>query len=798
MLRHLSDLLTIAIGLSFAGLCLLFLMFASAGPGSPPRPVEAQTCTGDPVCDPNVRASSRSPGARTGYEVTFVTPVDIEALTGSIVMELDEDIRAPRSISSFRVRVQYRTDDERVGGLASDVSLIDQDNYRRPTTINIAHRLRSNNSQVAIPAGAAVTVTFSREAGIANPTEGGSYTWKVGVGSGSRLVNANHPEGEVREAFRLASAEGEDTGLLVDRKVQLSRQEASRGQSVTVTARGYREGRTLTVWRDANLDGQRDTGEWVLCQVVVANAGTGRCDFTVAVPPFAGAFGECKDRSALNCNFVNAAEGSGGSSIIIGRDSDLIFQADQALELVGRVLANTVQGPGGHIQLELVDFPAGVVTAVDIGGVPAEIDPLTVGTSTTLFFSVPVPDAVRLGRQYLVVTLVRRDNGEKFTGEIIVDITHPNTVVRINPDTVLANQRVALSGQGFSEADSMIIDEVRFGSFVVDPSRVNNGAGRIGVAGDGSWSGFVDLPIVEATTVQGTHLLRVRDSRGRTGSVEVNVAPREVTVTPVWGRPGSIVTVSGRGFPSRNDHGSSVVVRITYDASDRFAAISTETDHNGNFSQDIRIPLQTATPSSNIVRVEFDDDNGVTVATTTRHEVPATVVELNPASGPPGTPVTMRGSGFRHHVPVESVLFDEIDLTPGNAAATDAIGEFLVEFLVPGLEVGQHTVQATAAGATASSTFDITVSGVTPGAPSPVAEAWAGLGVRLLRVFHFNNDTKEWTFYDPELEDLNTLGFMVAGETYLVLISETNGAVLNGKPRDLTCKEGNCWNHIVW
>ena len=73
----------------------------------------------------------------------------------------------------------------------------------------------------------------------------------------------------------------------------MSRQEAGRGQSVTVTARGYGEGRTLTVWRDANLDGQRDPGERVLCEVVVGSNGTGRCDFSPFVPPFVGGFGEC-------------------------------------------------------------------------------------------------------------------------------------------------------------------------------------------------------------------------------------------------------------------------------------------------------------------------------------------------------------------------------------------------------------------------------------------------------------------------------------------------------------------------
>ena len=266
-------------------------MFSSPGPGSPPHPVEAQKCPGDAGCEPTVRALSGSPGARTGYEVTLVTPVDVEPLTGSIVMELDEAIRAPRSINPSRVRVQYRTDDERVGGFASDVSLIDQADPRRPTTVNIAHRVRRNNSRVAIPAGAVETVIFSREAGISNPTEGGSYTWKVGVGSGSGLVNANHPDGGVREAFRLASAESEDTGLLVDREIQLSRKDAGRGQSVTVTARGYRDGRTLTAWRDANPDGQRDPSERVLCEVVVTSTGTGHCNFIVAVPPFVGLSG---------------------------------------------------------------------------------------------------------------------------------------------------------------------------------------------------------------------------------------------------------------------------------------------------------------------------------------------------------------------------------------------------------------------------------------------------------------------------------------------------------------------------
>ena len=394
-----------------------------------------------------------------------------------------------------------------------------------------------------------------------------------------------------------------------------------------------------------------------------------------------------------------------------------------------------------------------------------------------------------------------RSDGEEpnlYAREVIVNISQPKAIVRIFPETVLANQRVSLSGLGFHDESGTTIDEVRFGGFTLRSSRVNGGTGPINVGGDGNWSGSVDLPIVEATTAEGTHTLEVKDSRGRTGSVEVAVPPRELEVTPIWGRPGTTIKVNGTGFPSRNDHGSSVNLRIYYDAGDRFTVMSAAPDANGNFSREIRIPLRTPTPSSNFVRVEFDDDNGITVVTSAPHEVPGAVVQLNPDSGPPGTRFIMRGTGFRHHIPVSSVLFADIDVSPGYPVSTDANGEFEVELMAPGLGTGQQTVQVTVAGVAASATFDLKPPGVVPGSPTPVAEALEALGGRLLSVFHFNNDTKVWAFYAPAVAADSTLDLMVEGETYLVLVSNTTQVILNGKTRNLTCHQGNCWNQIIW
>ncbi|MDE2940024.1 MAG: hypothetical protein OXR67_14100 [Chloroflexota bacterium] len=800
----------------FAVLVLPFLILSLLTLAGRPERVEAQVeCPSPMDGSPTVKASSRTPAANTSYEVKFVTPTAIAPRFDGIVMELHEDILVPRGIAPNFVRVQYEVQDDnngRANGFAAFVELDEQDDPRHPTTVRIFHGIVKNNSPDTIPAEAKVTVTFRKGAGISNPTEGGAFSWKVGVGNDDNLVDANHPEpdeGEpdVRTAFCEASAggEGADVGLLVDREIQLSHEEISRGDSITVIARGFKNGHTLTVWRDANVNGMRETGESELCQVEVAGNDIGYCNFNVHSPPFEKGTGMCPDGKngsdgEFDCNFINAVDGLGGSTIILGKGSDDIHEANQLLELVGRIEADIVQGPGGDIQVQVFDFPEGVITGVTIGGVPAEVDQLRIGSSGRLHFSVPVPDNVRLGRQYLRVE-VDRDDGMKpdpYSREVIVDISQPKAIVRIFPETVLANQRVSLSGLGFHDERGTKIDEVQFGGFTLKPSRVNGGTGAIDVAGDGNWNGSVDLPIVEATTSEGTHTLRVKDSRGRTGSVEVTVPSREVTVTPIWGRPGTTIKVTGTGFPSRNDHGSSVNLRIYYDAGDRFTVNSAEPDANGNFSREIFIPLNTPTPSSNFVRVEFDDDNGITVVTSAPHEVPGPVVQLSPNAGPPGTRFTMRGTGFRTHIPVYQVEFADINIFPGHPVSTDANGEFEVELMAPGLDAGQQTVRTTVAGVTASATFDIKPSGVAAGASMTVAEALERLGDRLLRVFHFNNDAKVWAFYAPAVPVDSTLELMVEGETYLVLVSGTTQAILNGESRSLTCHQGNCWNQIVW
>ena len=89
---------------------------------------------------------------------------------------------------------------------------------------------------------------------------------------------------------------GEDDsvgGLLVDWEIQLTHETPGRTQEVTVIGRGYKNGTTLTFWRDANFDGVRDTGEEELCRTLVDGNDIGYCSFTVYKPPFVQGSGKC-------------------------------------------------------------------------------------------------------------------------------------------------------------------------------------------------------------------------------------------------------------------------------------------------------------------------------------------------------------------------------------------------------------------------------------------------------------------------------------------------------------------------
>ena len=737
---------------------------------------------------------------------TFDFPIDAEFNGGLYALSIKmEGFGVPSSISTSSIAIEAQDAGEDVAA-DTGVTTVDNDLELERTGVDADEKYTFNPATVTVDgkeiiltipdvrpeadvtkksfsANSVFKILFYQSAGITNPTEANTY-------------GGAEPDDD-REIFATFGDSGVSrvnfSEMMVPRIVEIDPEDGGLGETVTVTGKGFKDGTTLTVFLDENRNGDLELGEDVLC--VAAKVGKddiGTCEFEVTHPTFSGG------PVAGQMNYINAVDGRNG--YVNKMDGDMF---DLPMYELGASINATPKGgsPGEIILIQLLDFPTNSpVTDVRIANRSLISTAYSATTDSTgaVNFPITIPNWVKAGTQQLKVYA----GGEN--GSQNVDLLGPQ--IQVTPKSVLANQRVSLVGTGFSpgavianERDSLagsVDPVVTIGGKEITGDRIND-SDPVRVDNGGNWSASVDLPLAEATTAEGERALRITDSRGRTGVVVVDIPAREVSVTPENGRVGTIAVVRGTGFPSKNDEGSSFNVQIVYDASNgNTTTVSALPDASGRFETQLRIPTTAAIPSSNSIKVSFEDEAGVDVVTTVAHEVPEGIITLSETSGGPGSSVTVSGEGFKSFVPISLVKIGTLDVTPAPKPSTDGNGMMSFDVTIPGLDVGIQTIEVNVGRTTASTGFTVTESGINPGNIKEVGPALEDLGDNFVNIWHFNNDLKSWSFYDGmEGSDLTHL---ITGETYLIQIKSTIEVILNNDTRNLTCVGGNCWNQIVW
>ena len=806
----------------------------------------------------DLEAIPRSPGADARYIVNFKNGKTLLPEQDGIVFRVDAQIDLPEKIKADEIDIHYTLCPTPGGdgpppsgsGQASSVDITNPEARGGPATITIYHRVKDEaDKAISIPPEASVEVKIHEDAGLSNPIEGGAYQWEIGTTHDSETFDvAQHPSLAVRNAFRRMGEaidshvdEADLDGLLIDWEVELSKSILMRGDQLEIIGRGFAVGTTVIFWRDSNMNGIFDALGAVLCKAQSDSKAIARCSIPVTNPPFVPGLGNCTFRLApddngdddtddtgdvgkiegiegeTNCNFINARDGQGHTSILVvkeGMPSNVENKYDgkdafQVLELAGSVDLGTLLRPHPTVRVDLVDFPPGHLESVAIGGFKADLEGLNnrrISEKGRLSFSLALPGDVLPGRQDIRVTV------EKNLGDCDADITQPadgychehhsevtidsSIQVEVSPSTALPNQRVRLTIQGFQGAD---ITRISMDGIEVPASRVGgNVDGVIRLDSSGRWVGSVDLPVNGSTLLGGERKLQVRDGQRRLGETVITFPSRNIEVSPARSVPGETVTISGEGFPVSSNRGSEFRVKVTYDYGEGQSTTSVSTDANGRFSTDITVPRAAGVPSSNLVSAEFMDDDRHTIYTNTTHLVTAATATASPDHGPPGTTITVTGRGFRPFTPVTRVLMGGVDVTPSPAPHTDRNGMVEFEVLVPQSDVGLESILVLAGGIYVLADFQVGRPLAETGPLTPIGELTAILGDNFLVSFHFGNDTKEWTFHEPSFPEEGGLEFLVPGESYYVQVRENTEAILNGKTRYLSCREGNCWNLITW
>lgn len=415
-----------------------------------------------------------------------------------------------------------------------------------------------------------------------------------------------------------------------------------------------------------------------------------------------------------------------------------------------------------------------------------------------------------------------------FTGRLMVGLTTPIVssapglqstptptktpvpVLQVSPSTVVANQTIHLSGTKFAAADVPGLPE---GSEVHQITGVGDSVISVGgvplrppqveypveLGSSGELEVNVVIPVINDTIVPGaTLVIKVTDSTGRSDAISVKIRKLSFSVDPDESSRGTDVTAKGSGFPAHQDDNSLGRVSLFYGI---IAVGSIETDAQGNFEGAFRVPNTARIPSTTTVTASVPGTN-LTSADT--HRVPGPTLVLTPNKGSEGKTVKIRAFGFPGPASATTLDIGGVSLLPSPSPSTGPDGILSVSVLIPQFDVGAKVVRLTVGGVTAVTTFTI-VEVVPTATPLPTATPFPDIDTakgleplsgNLVRVWAFDNGTKEWSYYDPRpiFASTNTVSKLSRGQIYWIKVNIPATVILNGSRRTLF--EG--WNLIAW
>ena len=769
-------------------------------------------------------ATLESSSNTSSADVKLTLTIELkENLTGSSWVEiyLEDDYQEPGSIAKEDVVFEAR------GAPTTGGSDVDVDTTFTAADVEIddGGDLNDEDNAVVISAripdmkdgdatgypqiGQILVMVVSDAAGIKNPSEDGNHD------NGFSIIGGTDDRADAAQKEDIGIDTGtadnaNDAGkLLTKAKISLSADDGGRGKEVTITGSGFNNGTTATVYVLTMANGATsgmsclsllaDADKVSLGTAVVGSDDKFSVVFTVSNDDF--------DKGEVN--YICARDDEAPDN----RPASAVETFDMTPSLsVSPDSANS----GEEVTLKPRDFNGGVITVSLDGKETATFDgskdspaggDFTLMKDGTSDYTFDMP-----GGLSGTVQVSFNQGGDTKRTTIAVDPSN----LELSKVEVVPNETIIVSGSGFSEGAEICVGDIKIDgkALKVDDagtSEDNSATNDIACDGDVKGGRYVSTTSNgEFTTTVSVwamgdnnpaldddeYTIKVTDSEGFVGKAKITILEPTVSVMPEMVSPRDFITISGENWPistADDDH----EVKIMVDRRNR----SVNIDGNGRFRYEYQLRSNIGIGDEHEVVVEFKSDGG-NIKEEATFEVRDAGIMLTPTEAAPGQTISLEIEGMPPYTLVDHVNIDGVNRLGGQNLNTDRHGNVMITgVLVPYLDPGFYPVQVMVGEETRVVQLEVLAEAVVAGVAAALPGAVEDLGENLVRIFHFNTSSKVWTFYDPrpEFEGLNTLTELAAGHPYWILVPETQeNVVLNGRPRNLTCVGGDCWNQLVW
>jgi hypothetical protein len=463
--------------------------------------------------------------------------------------------------------------------------------------------------------------------------------------------------------------------------------------------------------------------------------------------------------------------------------------ASFSVELVIRVLTITpaTAVPGQNITVSGTGFTKnGTIDEGDLtataGGDTAEMNPSTdisISSTGAFDFATTLPTDEDFADTGSNAIKIEASDGTLEGSSTSSGFSRTPRTLTLSPSTASPGESVTVTVTGMTvDNNEAGIDENA--EFTIEAVGLEfSGNTTFPINSDGAGTGSVTIPIgtnpstILFTAEDNANALNDDATENRTATANLTVPAGTVSVDPAEASTGTFITISGSAFPP-NSFGTS----LTFAGASAFPPGGFSTDSNGEFSMLVEVPPASGggslPPGNKIIKVAVGQITG----STTGFAIPDPEIVISPSQAMVEGLVMITGTGFNSLANVTALTIgDGTSVLPSPAPRSGRNGDVTAEFVLPLFNPGTYVVvMSTGTSFSATGTIVVIASGATPAASTTATEeVFADVisnGDNLVRVWRFNSETKEWSFFDPKevFADANTLLKTGAGDILWVSV----------------------------